>query len=374
MKRIIVVLVFLIITLCIMAQNAFELSLNYPHPILNILKATYLDPNQPSSQPILFSLKINIPPKHSDDEAERADYDLDVDFFWNGRELTGTTLEPAQGHSESTQFGRFFFVTNQDVITSTSNRYFEADGGFSFEDILDSNAQFKDFVLETGRLPDGDYEIRVTLIPENPTLYTGDVTSKSFSVRGIQSVRLLSPGVLAGSANIPSITQPIVFNWNTSGFNNNFSIEIKEFDQAYELDPSNIEFNGRTVERTEIASQTIYTPTYNFQENKYYAWRARVLFVGEETLNQYNHNQYLSSNYNVFKFACGPSVDVENAFQEEFLSNIKNLNIAEINALLEAGFLPQDGINLNGKTYYGKEAVDMVKDLFMTYTIEVSVE
>lgn len=374
MKRIIVVLLFLVFTASMLAQNAYNVSLIYPQPILNILKVSYLDPDQPNSQPILFSLKTEIAPKHINDSAERASYELKVEFFWNGGFLTDTTLEPVEHPSESNEFGGEFFTTNRDLITSSSNRFFEADGGFSFDDIMDSNSQFKDFVLETGKLPDGDYEIRITLIPDNPSLYTGAVTSRSFSVRGIQSVRIISPGVLAGSANIPTITQPVLFNWNTSGFNNSFSVEIKEFDQTYELDPTNIEFNGRTVEEADVPNQTIYTPTYSFQENKYYAWRAKVLFVGEETLNQDNYEQYLSSNYYVFKFGCGPNTEVGNAFQEQFLNNLKNLNIAEINALLEAGYFPKDGINLNGKTYYGKEAVDMLRDLFMTYSIEVSVE
>lgn len=374
MKKFIVFILFFILTATMFASDAYKVELRSTQPTLNILKVSYFDPAQPYSQPILFTLKTTIPSKHSSDPTERAGYEIVIGFKWNDNPLTGTTLKPVDYVSQSNKFDSEFTVTNRDLITGSSNKYFEADGGFSFDDILDSNPQFKDFVLETGRFPDGNYTIDITLTPDNTSLYQGDDTSVSFSVRGIQSVRLISPGVLAGSSNIPIIFKPIIMNWTTSGFENDFVVEIKEFDQPYELESANIEYNGRIVEQEEIKNQSIYMPTYSFQENKYYAWRAKVKFIGEETLNQIDHEQFIASNYNVFKFGCGPTVNVPNAFQEQFLDNLKNLNIAEINALLEAGYFPKDGINLNGKTYYGREAAEMIRDLFMTYTIEVSVE
>ncbi len=374
MKRIIVFLLFFVFITTIFANNAYVVRLSCTQPVLNILKVSYFDPAEPYSQPTLFCLTTTIPPQHENDSNDFASYELSVDFFWNGDRLTGTTLNPVDYPSLSNEFGRLFSVTNRDLITSTDNNFFEADGGFSFDDIIDSNPKFKDFVLETGRFPDGNYRIDIALTPEDEGLYQGDQASVSFSVRGIQSVRVISPGVTVGSTNIPTKFQPIIFNWTTSGFNNNFIIEIKEFDQIYELDPTNIEYNGRVVESQEVYNNTIYNPTFAFQEDKYYAWRAKVKFVGEESLNQEGYEQYLASSYHVFKFGCAPNVDIPNPFQEELFNNLLNLNIAEINALIEAGYFPKDGIQLNGQTIYGKEAVDKLRALFMTYDIEVSVE
>ncbi|MBI9032149.1 hypothetical protein JEZ13_09145 [bacterium] len=368
MKRIIVFLLFVVFTSLIFANNAYDLQFTCTQPILNVLKVSYFDPAAPFSQPIILCLRIDLPDGLTN---ATADYELEVDFFWNSGRLTGTTLTPVDNIINPN--GTFINVTNQHLITASTNNYFEADGSFSFDDIVDSNSQFKDFVLETGKFPDGEYRIDITLIPRSSG-YIGDNGSITFQVRGIQSVRVISPGVIAGAANIPIIFKPIIFNWNTSGRDNNFVIEIKEFDQVYELDPSNIEFNGRLVEQEEVTNNTIYTPYYTFQESKYYAWRAKVKFIGEETLNLNDHEQYISSNYHVFQFGCAPNVNVPNAFQEELLNNLQNLNIAEINSLLDAGYFPKDGITLNGKTYYGKEAVDKLRELFMTYTIEVSIE
>lgn len=374
MKKTLVFLLFLIFTTTIFANNAYDINLSCTQPTLNILKVSYFDPAEPYSQPTLFCLTTTIPSRHLNDGNILATYQLNIDFFWNGNRLSGTNLEPVLNQSISNEFGRAFSVTNRDLITSSDNNYFEADGNFSFEDIMDSNSQFKDFVLETGRLPDGNYRIDITLTPEDETLYDGDQASVSFSVRGIQSVRVISPGVIAGSTDIPTLFHPVIFNWTTSGFENDFVVEIKEFDQPYELDPSNIEFSGRLVEREDININTIYNPMYIFQEGKYYAWRAKVKFAGEESLNQDGYEQYLASNFYVFQFGCAPATDVPNAFQAELLKSLQNLNIAEINSLLEEGYSPKDGIHLNGKTYYGKEAVDKLRALFMTYSIEVSVE
>jgi hypothetical protein len=374
MKRILVFSLLFIVSATLFANNPYSITLTPTQPVLNILKVSYFDPAESYSQPILFNLRTTIPAKHEQDMAEKADYTLHIDFFWNGNPLSGTTLEPVDYPSISNDFGKTFLVTNRDVITSEDNRFYEADGDFSFDDIMDNNSQFKDFVLETGRLPDGNYRINIALVPKDITLYDGDNTSMNFSVRGIQSVRLISPGVFAGSADIPTIFNPIILNWTTSGFNNNFVVEIKEFDQPYELDPSNIENNGRVVELEEISHLTVYNPTYSFLDSKYYAWRVKVNFVGEESLNQEGHEQFLASNYNVFAFSCAPNTDVPNAFQAEFLQSLKGLNIPEINSLLEEGYLPKDGIQLNGQIHYGKDAVNKLRKLFMTYTIDVSVE
>ncbi len=374
MKRIIVFFLFFVFIAVIFANNAYDVRLSCTQPILNILKVSYFDPAEPYSQPTLFCLTTTIPPKHDNDNNEYASYQLEINFFWNGSRLTGTTLEPVDYSSVSNEFNRMFTVTNRDLITSSDNNYFEADGNFSFEDIIDSNSQFKDFILETGRFPDGNYRIDITLTPTDTNLYDGDEASVNFSVRGIQSVRIISPGVSAGSTNIPTIFKPVIFNWTTSGYNNDFVVEIKEFDHVYELDPSNIEYNGRVVELEEISKNTIYNPSYSFQDNKYYAWRAKVRFIGEESLNQDDYEQFISSQYSVFAFGDAPNVEVPNAFEAELLNSLQNLNIVEINTLLEAGYLPKDGIELNGKTYYGKEVIDMLRELFMTYTIEVSVE
>ncbi len=373
MKKNLIFLLLFVLTTTIFAETAYLVTGSSTQSNLNILKVSYFDPSQPYSQPILFNLNITTPDKAPDDVSDRAEYDLNIKLFWNGNELTGTSLSPIEGFSQANQFSTSFNVTNRDVITSNDNRFFEADNNFSFDDVMENNSQFEDFLLETGRFPDGQYRIEIELVPENP-LYQGDSTIISFSVRGIQSVRIISPGVLAGSTNIPLLAKPIIFNWTSSGYNNAYVIQIKEFDQPYELDPSNLEFNGRVVEEEWVNNMTVYNPSYNFQEGKYYAWKAKVKYIGEESLNQEDFDQYLSSSYHVFQFACAPTSEVPNAFQEELENNLLNLNIAEITALLESGYLPKDGIQLNGKTIYGKEAVDRIRDLFSTFEIEVSVE
>ncbi len=373
MKKTIVFLLFLLVTASIFANNTYMVSGSTSQSTLNILKVSYFDPSQPYSQPILFNLNISIPPQADNDASDQAEYDVNIDLFWNGNLLTGTSLRPIDGFSPANQFNSSFNVTNRDLITSESNRFFEAESDFSFDDVMENNSQFEDFLLETGRFPDGQYRIEIEIVPDN-SLYQGASTVVSFAVRGIQSVRLISPGHVVGATNIPLISKPIIFNWNTSGFNNSYVVEIKEFDQEYELDPSNIEYNGRLVEEEWVNNMSVYNPTYNFQENKFYAWRVKVKYIGEESLNQAGHDQYIASSYNVFQFTCAPSEKVPNAFQEQLESNLLNLNIAEINVLLNAGYLPKDGIQINGKTVYGKEAVDRIRELFSTYEIEVSVE
>lgn len=373
MKRLMIIFLILSLTSILFGNNIYELTGSSSHAVLNILKVNYFDPSQPYSQPLLFNLTIKIPEKLTEDDSDRADYNLMINLYWNGNLLTSTNLEPVDVISPSNQYASQFTVSNRDVITSEDNRYFEADGNFSFDDVMENNSQFEDFLLETGRFPDGDYRIDIQLEPEN-SLYQGNSTSINFTVRGIQSVRLLNPGLSSGVTNIPQVFKPLVFNWTSSGFNNSYKVEIKEFDHASELDPSNIEFNGRLVEEEWVNNMSVYSPNYNFQEEKYYAWRVKVRYIGEEALNQEGHNQFMASSYNVFQFASSPVINVANAFQEELEKNLRKLNIAEIISLFDAGYLPKDGIILNGKTYYGKEAVDKIRELFNEYEIEVSID
>ncbi|MFA7056077.1 MAG: hypothetical protein WC155_00770 [Candidatus Cloacimonadales bacterium] len=370
MKRNILLFLFLIIALTLFGSNNYVMDLTCTQPTLNILKANYFDPSLPYSQPILFNLSIQNPSKLSGDSNSELHYSLEVEFFWNNSRLTDTTLEPL---NLASVYGKKINLTNRDIITRDDNNYFEVIGKFSFDDIMDGNSQLKDFIMDTGRFPDGEYRIDIRLIAEGN--YVGTSKSALFTVRNIQNVRLISPGVPAGSSRIPNQCKPIIYNWTSSGFNNKYVIEIKEFDEIYELDPSNIEYNGRTVAEEDVQSRSVYISDYNYQTNKYYAWRAKVKYIGEETLNLGDtHNQFKTSSYNVFKFSGEATTEVTDVFQEEFQNTLLNLNIAEITALFEQGYFPKDGIELNGKKHYGKDAIDKIRELFSTYDIEVSVE
>jgi hypothetical protein len=134
MKRIIVFSLFLVFTATMMAQSTYQVSINYPQDKLNVLKVSYLDPDQPYSQPILFRLKITPPEGVT---LESAAYTLKIEFLWNNGSLTTTTLTPIEVGPNT--YGSNFSFTNRDLITSTSNRFFEADSGFSFDDIIFKN-------------------------------------------------------------------------------------------------------------------------------------------------------------------------------------------------------------------------------------------
>lgn len=369
MKRYIVLLLFFILTLSLFGNN-YIMDLRCTQPVLNILKANYFDPSEPYSQPNLFNLTITNPAQSSNDYNDELEYELKVSIFWNSSLLTETALEPK---SLATIYGKKIRVTNREVISNLGNNYFDVIGDFSFEDIIDNNPQLKDFIMDTGRFPDGAYRIAIELVPDNPS-YQGTSASVTFTVRGIQNVTLISPGVRAGSTNIPKLNQPIIFNWSSSGVNNSYVIEIKEFDEADELNPSNIEYSGRVVVEENVAIRSVYVSNYNFQPDMYYAWRAKVRYVGEESLNLDNHLQFKASNHFVFKFSSEPTTEISNPFLDELHQTLLKLNIPEITSLFEEGYLPKQAITLNGELYSGKEAIDKLRELFMIYNIEVSVE
>lgn len=369
MKRDIVLLLLLIFTFSLFGNN-YSMELTCTQPVLNILKANYFDPSEPYSQPNLFNLAIRNPNKAFNDSNTELSYALNVEFFWNSNFLTDVVLKPK---GVATVYGQQIRVTNREVISNLHNNYFKVEGSFSFDDIIDNSTQLKDFVIDTGRFPDGAYRISMELIPDNP-IYQGTSASVTFTVRGIQNVRLISPGVQAGSTNIPKLNQPIIFNWSSSGINNSYVVEIKEFDEAHELNPSNIEYSGRVVVEEDVTNRSVYVSDYNFQPNMYYAWRAKVRYMGEESLNLDNHQQFKASNYFVFKFSSEPTTEISNPFLDELHQTLLNLNIPEITSLFEEGYLPKYSIELNGRVFYGREAIDKLRELFTIYNIEVSVE
>ncbi len=371
MRKYVLLFIVLLLSVTINAQDSFDINIASTRPILNEFKISYVDPASPQAQPYLFYMDIEVP-AYNEENFMDAPYHLNLSFWWNDHEIFDTKLVPINAALSPSNSFRVF---NKDLITSVGSTFFEFAPGedISLEEIINNSPELEDFVLETGRFPDGTYRFDVELVANIENL-SNKSSSTSFLVQSIQNVHLINPGIGNTSYDIPIVTEPITFNWNSAGIDNKYQIEIREYDELYEFQNDNAEINGRIVVKDNIEKIRFYQADYNFKDEKYYGWRINVSFTDEMSLNLDSDKQALHSEFKFFQYKSSQGNPVSNVFIDDFLEALKQLDNDEINAILKSGYLPKGGLELNGQYYYGKQALDLIKDLKDIDILDTSIE
>lgn len=335
MKKILVVLI-LTISLSLVAQYDFTLTVAPPHRTYNVLYPANFNPDEPGLQPVLFTLTIDgdVPPNAV----------LHCDMSWNGERVAYATLTPD---------GQFpAYLSSSEIINSNPT-------GFSivqtFDDFIDD---IEDFIIDTGRMPDGTYVFEISIYDGGTG---GDLLCGPeiaiMVIRSPISISLITPGNPIG-LGVTNITEQYPnFIW----FSNleEYTISIYELDGVYDT-VEEIEMLEPHFTESGIAGTSFsYPPSApEFVLNQTYAWQvsAKVMSPIAASESKYRSTMYL------FRLSDSASEELSLHILINFLNQLDIEGVDEIISLLEAGYTI-DNIIWRGSEISAEDLMEILEEI-----------
>jgi hypothetical protein len=403
MKKLIPLFLLIFCSAFLWAQDGTQINLNLSPSaaFYNYLNASNFDPEQPSIQPILFSVDI------SNNTGTPIPYSMYMKLEWSGasNHLFETWLE-----ARNTLGSIPLHLTNQSmIISSISTLFNEPDPSLKLSTIMDQSPEFKDAILHTGRFPDGKYTFTIqAVMPFNHSSPLSEVATFVLDISNANAIYLQAPGVQLGGM-VPTLSNlPLTFLWNSNiggilpsssipGLGK-FTLTIREFDQASDLQLDNIE-NGQVFRVIPEIVGSIFSEYIPFENSKYYAWQISTPLSTTDAANLATAPT-LKSPWFVFKFnsdaiggiggssgtdlggstggngaiggsgaGSGPGIGSGNGTtggnspEDEFLIILTNLNNPQVNGILNDGFRPTGNVWVGDQLYSGNSALQQLQGL-----------
>ncbi len=298
----------------------------------NEFYASYLDPDNVANQPVLFTGSIQ------NTSSQSFNFYLTLEILWNNQHL----LDETDGKINSRipiEANQIWTFTNQDVINNVASGYFKAH--LDVDNIRNKISDFKDVLMETGKFPDGQYIFRFRAYDLNNNLIS-NTEEYTFTIINYSSITLIQPGLQLGSGilEIPDANPTFIWTSNASNYIFKLYHLQSENNSADQLDSTSPLFE------VNVSGNTFTYPTAapTLENNQIYAWK-----IEAETHNGTNSNDVIVSNYFVFKINSGTSQNGNYNQIITFLQNI-GINHAELQNLVQTGYLPTGMISINGRT------------------------
>ena len=338
MKHLAVLLILLLAIGTLMAQVTLELT---PSPeTYNLFAASYVDPTDPMSQPVLFTLKM-----WNESDTEIMDYSLHITIRWNestvllanGLATANESLPPSGSPSTSLPARSY----NSRVIISNTNNYFDAD--FDFDEIMSSSSDFEDAILDTGRFPDGRYDITITF--DAPGI-TAQPASMTFNVVSPISIQLLYPGTQIGGQVMPYMETFPNFVWASNL--SCYTFRIWDLEGMANVNAEEIENMEPMFSMPCQGFTTLPYPAEapSLEVAKTYAWQVVGGVTSPGDLGGLENS--IKSPVFVFQVASPNDNEVYNQILANFLNNLGG-QFGAIYELLNQGYTPTGTIVWNGQ-------------------------
>jgi len=353
--RLLTFVLLLILGLPLMAQ---EMSATFsPSTIyVNNFNTASFDPTDPGSQPLLTTLTIR------NNSAESFVFLLKIAVKWNDIELTNATYrskEPIAANSN------FFPLTNRDLITTSSSTYFneEGVGGISLNSVIENNEVLKSAVL-AGFFPDGTVKLEVSVKKLGAATYSNPAVF-SIVVRNAGTISLVSPGVPIGQIPPEISVNPVNFFWNAimTEFNQ-FNLIIREFPPASPPTAGSVETMGSLFypQMPSPVMGTSFNDFLPFVPGNYYAWKVSTgLYTESNPFTRNRANNSLDSNWFVFRYVTAEESPANQI--NELLAVLSSLGNPDMNTLFSQGYAPIGIVQIDGRSYSGEEAVNLIRNL-----------
>ena len=315
MKKILVVLI-LALTIGLFAQYDFTLNVSPLHETYNVLYPANFNPDEPELQPNIFNLSIG---GFSATEAV-----LYCKMMWEG-ELAEITLTP------NTQGSFPLNMSSVDIINSSPEGFSVIQ---SFDDFLDT---IEDLIIDTGRMPDGNYIFEIGIYEdghEGDTAYLlSNLVTAVIVIRSPISISLITPGnpIGLGVSNISEQYPNFIWFSNLD----NYKIKIYELDGIYETVEDIEMLDPHYVENNIIGTSYSYPPSApEFEYNKTYAWQISATVSSPIAASE---SVYKSTMY-LFKLSDTATEELSLQILLNFLNQLGIEGVEEIISLLEAGY------------------------------------
>ncbi len=357
MRRIIVLLVFMLLLWVGLSAQQISVSCNPTNIFVNSLHTGSFDPVNPQNQPILTTVTI-----HNLTQTPFR-FELEVIILWNMIEIVDVTyLSKYQLHAGETRV-----YTNRDLITNNATNDFEAPNNeISISDIMSTNSVLRD-ALQAGFFPDGTLRFIIKATPldiPNPETTTSNY---DINIKNINAIFLSYPGRPIGQ-NPPEVNvRPVSFLWNFINTSvNRYKLVIKEFMPDYPPDNNSVETGGKRV-FNQILEDNIFTDFLPFQDKHYYAWQVSTALYNENEPLDINdepgnpQNNILKSDWFVFKYAS--DFNSSSSTYQQLMLYLNMLNNEDIKYIFSQGFEVTGAVFYEGQVYTDKDAVDLVKTM-----------
>jgi hypothetical protein len=323
MKKILVVLI-LAISLSLVAQtDDFTLTLSIPYSTYDVLYPANFNPDEPDLQPHIFTLTIN--------GATTTNAVLYCKMIWED-EFAEITLTPNTPGEFPLQ------LLSSDIINSSPTGFTTYQ---TFADFLDS---IEDLIIDTGRMPDGNYIFQTGIYEEGHEGDDAYLLSNSETVtiiiRSPISISLITPGnpISLGVTNVSE--QYPNFIW-FSNFEE-YTIKIFELDGVFDTIEDIEMLEPHFVETGITGTSFPYPPNApEFKFNKNYAWQISAMVESQiaSAVSEYKSTMYLFKHSEcLFKHSDNAVGDMSIQILKNFLEQLNIEGIDEIISLLEAGY------------------------------------
>ncbi len=337
------IFILLFILFCgISFTQAFEVNTELTTPMGTFFNTFYpanFNPESPQQQPIFFILNFN-----STGTNPITDYKIHVEVTHaDGQavvDLITNDLSP-----EIPVMPGLLSLTNQDVI---NNNPVEYDSSGDYDDLL---SQIEDYVLATGRLPDGDYNFmfQVYDLDDNPISVPVSVT---ITIQSPISISLITPGYpLGGFGPMNLMNQFPEFIW----FSNlgNYTLDLYHIDESIES-AQEIELLEKYHTENDIPGNSFIYPASAplLEQGEIYAWRVSA------PLAVPGSNETYQSVFYTFQINMDQGNQIEETIILNFLNQLNTDDIIALQNLLNSGY------NISNVTWQGQQiSVDDLMDI-----------
>ncbi|MCF7793009.1 MAG: hypothetical protein K9N09_03740 [Candidatus Cloacimonetes bacterium] len=330
MKKIFIL--FFVFCFSVMFAQSFDVNIELTTPMGTYFNTFYpanFNPEEPDSQPEFFVMNFSTTASSPLEdykihvEVTRSDAQANVDLITNDFSPE-IPVNPA-----------FLRLTNRDIV---NNDPVDFDNSGDYDDLL---SDIEDFVLSSGRMPDGDYNFwfEVRDLNDNPL---SDPVSTTITIQSPISISLITPGYPLGSFGPMNLmNQYPEFIW----FSNlaNYTFDLYHIDEEIES-AEEIELLDKYYTTTTISNSIVYPGSAASLENsEIYAWRVSAPLSSPGSTETYQSVFY------TFKIDMEEEDEVEEVIVINFLNQLNTGDITVLQNLLNNGY------NISTITWQGQE-------------------
>ncbi len=344
-------LLLLLIVSVVFADDVLQITLR--DDTYNLFYASYIDPDNPASQPILFSGSVTNP-----SSVTVLNYYLKVGMTWNGNMLID--IEDADSRIiavDPLNPGGIKQFDSRDILSNIPTNGFT--GSLTMDGVLDNNPDFEDAILNTGRFPDGIYIVTVQAFDDATDNAISEPITLSIQIINPVNIRLLFPGMAAGSTIISYPTQQPTFMWISNL--TDYTLKIFEIDDITSVSAEDIENNTPYAEITNIPSTAYAYPASApmLEIGKIYGWQVTAPLVSPAGSSNISKSP-------VFIFRVeNPNADpIQMEILYSFIRNLQGVDGMEgFVDLLNQGYAPTGNVIYQGQTIDFTQLNEFLSDI-----------
>lgn len=355
MKRLYYIVVLMLMGSSLWAEG-FNVRFTPKRLMVNNFSTFDVDPLHPESQPFLTNFTVS-----KTGTAER--FEMQVQIKWNNAVIVGENeaiYRSIPEVSESTPMT----LTNRDLVSNQSGVYLHSEANIDLMQAVKAYPTLEEALL-AGYFPDGDLQLYVSVRTLGGSLWeASDVFT--LVVRNAGAIYLNSPGRRINQVPPQVSNLPVSFFWNSvaTTFNDQYLI-IKEFAPSEMPQSHSVQTRGAVVYHSPLPVESGFSDYLPFNAGCYYAWQ--VYTPLRDGSNPYtpdarnaSDKQRLASAWNVFQYVDDSQDELAAAELYSILSQWSNQAITD---LLMQGYRPTGEVILDGRSYNGAEAMDIMNNL-----------